>query len=341
MKLILLGLCLPAFAAELLSSSIDGSKEHFPNNHYLQAQKFFKNNSEILVAVIDTGISYNHPYLKENIYVPEGDIGPKNFGMDFSKAPPGRSPHDHNGHGTHVAGIIKSISPSVKIYPIKYQHFELSSDKEVFQTSLKALEHAIRQNVHIINYSANGIKFSSKELALLKEAEKKGILFVAAAGNQATDIDYGHHFNRFYPANYTLDNMITVMAHDPVFWPMEDSNWGKKSVDLAAPGSHIYSALPYGKYGTLSGTSMSTAFVSGVASLILAHSPELSPNEVKYILKKSVAKIPKLRHDCASGGCLDPIQALEMTNRYMRKRSQPRDILSFVAEHCKKLYQRK
>jgi thermitase len=149
----------------------------------LKGWEKFEAGKEIVVAVVDTGIQYNHPFLKNNIYTKSGKAGKANFGIDFSLGSKSNTPIDTHGHGTHVAGIIKSIFPSVKIMPLKYYNPQASGQANL-KATIKALKYAVDQNVDIINYSGGGPEPSAMELAVLKEAEKKGILIIAAAGNE-------------------------------------------------------------------------------------------------------------------------------------------------------------
>ena len=220
----------------------------------------FVKNREVIVAVIDTGIDPNHPFLKNNIYVPNGVASSVNYGLDFSKNKANLSqPFDTLGHGTHVSGIIKSVHPEVKILTLKYYNPQ-ASGQDNLNSTIEALRYAVEANVDIINYSGGGPEPSLEELRILKLAEKKGILVVAAAGNEESNID--QKSNAYYPASYGLSNIITVTAHDQNIQTLASSNYGKKSVDISAPGHRIKSSLPNSRAGFLTGTSQATAFVS-------------------------------------------------------------------------------
>jgi len=130
----------------------------------------------------------------------------------------------------------------------------------------------------------------------VKYAASKGVLLVHAAGNDASDIDSVANF----PNPYYLDksgeapNFITVGASGDATnggFTASFSNYGKKSVDVFAPGVNIYSTLPENKYGDFSGTSMATPVVAGLAALILEYYPDLSAEQVKYVIEKSVTPI--------------------------------------------------
>ena len=160
-----------------------------------------------MVAVVDTGIQGDHTFLARNIYVPGGKkVDANNFGVDFSGDKVTNAPTDAHGHGTHVAGIVKSIFPDVKILALKYYNPKASGQQNLDAT-IKALQYAVDHNVDVINYSGGGPEASVEELRVLKQAEKKGILVIAAAGNERSNIDDKRH--AYYPASYGLSNIIT------------------------------------------------------------------------------------------------------------------------------------
>jgi subtilisin family serine protease len=247
--------------------------------------------------------------------VTSGKPSIKNYGIDFSKRKINKKqPYDEHGHGTHVSGIIKSVYPNVKLLSLKYYNPK-ASGQDNLNSTIEALRYAVNQNVDIINYSGGGPEPALEELKILKEAERKGILIVAAAGNEESNIDV--RSNAYYPASYGLKNIITVTAHDKNLQMLNSSNWGKKSVDITAPGYRIRSALPKGRAGYLTGTSQATAFVSGSAALLMSQYPELTTPEVKEILKQSAKKEITLTSKCSSGGRLDAGKAQIFAARYL------------------------
>ena len=259
-------------------------------------------NKEVTVAVLDTGIDPTHEFVKGNLV---------RF-LDYS----GTGKNDSHGHGTHVAGIIKSIFPKVKLVALKYYNPKYSG-KQSLEATVKALQAAVDMNVDIINYSGGGPESSSAELAVLKEAERKGIIVVVAAGNEASDID--KKSNAFYPAAYGLSNIISVSAHDQSIKMVKSSNWGKKLVDLVAPGKRIKSALPFNRAGFLTGTSQATAFVTGVVAILKSQFPKLTYTEVKNIIRSSAKKEMAFASNSISGGRLDARAAvLEASKREVK-----------------------
>ena len=288
------------------------------------AWKKYKKKKEIVVAVIDTGIDPKHPFLKKNIAVSSGSASNKNFGLDFSKnRSNAKAPSDSHGHGTHVSGIIKSVFPTVKILTLKYYNPQ-ASGQDNLDSTIKALKYAVDANVDIINYSGGGPEPALAELRILKEAERKGILVVAAAGNEESNIDI--RSNAYYPASYGLKNIITVTAHDQNLRMLSSSNWGKRSVDISAPGYRIRSTLPNSRAGYLTGTSQATAFVSGVAALLKSKHPELKAEEVKEIIKASAKKEVTLSTKCASGGRLDATRSMVLAGKYLKAKKLKRSL---------------
>ena len=279
----------------------------------LEAWKNFKKKKEVVVAVVDTGIDPEHPFLQKNIFVESGKVDATNFGVDFSKDKRNKgAPIDQHGHGTHVSGIIKSIHPDVKILALKYYN-PAASGQDNLNSTVEALRYAVESNVDIINYSGGGPEAAIEELKVLKEAERKGILVVAAAGNEESNIDDKR--KAYFPASYGLKNIISVTAHDEDLKILSSSNYGRSTVDIFAPGYRIKSSLQNGRAGYLTGTSQATAFVSGVAALIKSQFPQISNDKIKEIIRASAKKEPGMEGKCATGGRLDAGSALLLANQ--------------------------
>lgn len=302
-----------AYNPELLISryaswGIDPDK-HLASINLKDSWTKFKKNKEIVVAVIDTGIQGDHPFLKDNIAVISGKASVANYGVDFSGEKATTTPFDAHGHGTHVAGIVKSVFPEVKLLALKYYNPKASGQANLDAT-IKALQYAVDHNVDVINYSGGGPEASVEELRVLKAAEKKGILVIAAAGNERSNIDDKRH--AYYPASYGLSNIITVGAHDDSLNIIPSSNYGKNSVDIAAPGHRIRSAIPSSTAGYMTGTSQATAFVTGVAALIKSKYPNMKFDQVKNIILSSSLKVKTFEGKILGSGKLDAGKALEL-----------------------------
>ncbi len=305
-----------------------------PNNpasiNLLDAWKRFKKRREIVVAVVDTGIDRDHPFLEKNIFVENGKVDSSNFGVDFSKDKKAMGmPTDNHGHGTHVAGIIKSIYPDVKILALKYYN-PSASGVDNLNSTVEALKYAVDHNVDVINYSGGGPEAASEELRVLKEAERKGILVIAAAGNEESNID--DKKKAYFPASYGLKNIITVTAYDEELKILNSSNYGRSSVDIFAPGYRIKSSLQNGRTGYLTGTSQATAFVTGVAALIKAEYPQFSTEKIKEIIKSSARKEITMEGKCATGGRLDASSALALAAQMAGESTNQRQVANLVNE---------
>ncbi|OFZ10913.1 MAG: hypothetical protein A2Z20_03380 [Bdellovibrionales bacterium RBG_16_40_8] len=249
----------------------------------------------VKVCVIDTGVDVKHPDLTNNIWVNPGESGRDSLsrnkatnGVDddgngyvddvngFNFVANNNDLSDRHGHGTHIAGIIgaegsnkigiSGMSPQVSLVIAKYYDPSSPANSNLLNT-VRAIRYCIVVGSDIINYSGGGLEPSEKEREAVALAREKGILFVAAAGNEQSNSDV----KKYYPADYDLDNIISVTAFDRERNVLPSSNYGEHSVDIAAPGKNIYSTLPGGNYGYMTGTSQATAIVTGVAALIRAH----------------------------------------------------------------------
>src|SRR5581483_7520628 len=161
-------------------------------------------------------------------------------------------------------------------------------------------------NVRVISASWGGLQYSKALKDAIEAAGREGILFVAAAGNSGVDNDRMPH----YPSSYGLDNIVAVAASDNNDHLTSFSNWGAKSVDLAAPGKDILSTTPGDSYSLMSGTSMAAPFVSGVAALIISKEKNITVTQLKKRLLESVDPVPELKGKVVSGGRLCAAKAV-------------------------------
>lgn len=274
----------------------------------------------IVVAVIDTGVDVNHSFLQDNLWVNEGESGKDAFGFDkehnhidddqngyiddvhgWNFIDNNNDVQDTHGHGTHIAGIIKtqfkqkapqvSDGKNLQLMILKY-YSTGSKNSETITASIKAIRYANAMKAKIINYSGGGPQQSNHELKALLETQRKNIIFVAAAGNNKENTDV----MKFYPASYRLSNMISVGASSEKGDLLSFSNFGKESVDILAMGSNVVSTLPKNKYGVMSGTSQATALVSGwIAGNFTTWGQELSATEILARISKSTMTNQKLQ----------------------------------------------
>jgi len=248
-----------------------------------------KGNKNVLVAVIDTGVDYNHSALSPNM-VP---------GFDFAENdsdPMDKTGFQNPGHGTHCAGVIGAtgiidggivgISPEVSIMPLRFLTENGSGD---LNNAIKSIDYAIANKVQVISASWGATVPRATAAPLLeavKRADDAGVIFISAAANDGKNNDT----TEVYPANNGLPNSITVAASGPNDEKPSWSNYGIAKVHLASPGLNITSTLPGNKYGDLSGTSMATPLVSGLVALMKAQDASLTGAQARAILQTTGAK---------------------------------------------------
>jgi len=282
--------------------------------------------SEVVVAVLDSGVDYTHPDLVSNMWmrpdkVPayrDNELGNINDLHGFNAEGNQGDPMDDNGHGTHCAGIIGAegdnnegiagINWNVEIMPLKFMGrggFGTTKD------AIEAINYAIDRkqngvNVRVISASWGSTGYSKALEDAIRAAGEAGILFVAAAGNNGTSNDKSPH----YPSNYNLPNLLSVASLDRTDSLSSFSNFGTKTVHIAAPGRDILSTWLGDDYREASGTSMATPYVAGTAALILSLEPKLSVEKLRERLLKSVDKVDYLSGKVESGGRLNAAKAL-------------------------------
>ncbi|MBM4090177.1 MAG: choice-of-anchor D domain-containing protein, partial [Planctomycetes bacterium] len=278
----------------------------------------------VIVAVIDSGVDYNHPDLANNIWLNEDEIpgdGIDNDGNGFIDDVRGwnfysntNNPMDDHSHGTHVAGTIGAIGNNgvgvagvawnVKIMPLKI----LGADNRgTVWDAVKALNYAVANGAHVSNNSYAGMAHSSFRDAIIA-ADEMGHIFVAAAANDGRNIDT----NPVYPASYNLPNMITVAGTTNTDGLASWSNYGVNSVHLGAPGVNIYSTLPGVSYGNKSGTSMAAPHVTGTVALLRTLRPDWTVGQLKTSILNTVDQVGALAVTTLSGGRLNAAAAVDV-----------------------------
>jgi subtilisin family serine protease len=240
-------------------------------------------------------------------------------------------------HGTAVAGIIAAnrdnnigatgIVGDVEIMMIRVV---LPAGDEYDEDVANSIRYAVDNGADIINMSF-GKSISPNKKAVdeaIQYAEKKGVLMVRGAGNVTQNTDV----NPFYPTQFYLNgkeakNVITVGATDLKGKIMGFSNYGKKSVDLFAPGFNIYTTITpiAGTYGKIHGTSMASPIVAGIAALIKSYYPKLTAIQIKAILMQTVTKVPEgnasgkeLSQNSVSGGIVNAYDALKLAAQWSK-----------------------
>jgi len=295
----------------------------------IDAWKLSRGSRDIVIAVIDTGIDYNHPDLRDNIWVnykekngkPGVDDDGNGYiddihGFNFQSGDGHGDPMDDHGHGTHCAGTIGAVQdnghgvagvmPRVKMMGVKF----LGRYGGSLAGAIKSIDYATKMDVDIMSNSWGGGGFSKLLKEAIERANEKGILFVAAAGNDGKDNDA----KPSYPANYQVDNVISVAAHTIRDNLAYFSNWGKKTVHIAAPGFNILSSVLKEKYAVYSGTSMATPHVSGALGLLIHHEGKRLPVlEVKKRLMETSVPVKPYEGKIISGGRLNAYNLITNT----------------------------
>lgn len=276
-----------------------------------------------LIAVIDTGIDYNHPDLKANMWTNPGEIPGDGIDNDgngvvddvhgYYPAANSGDPMDGHSHGTHCAGTIAAVGNNgIGVVGVA-QNARLMGIK-IFSDSgsttaadiVKGINYATRMGADITSNSWGG---GGRSEAIYDAFKANPALHVIAAGNSNYDNDKRDNF----PSNYDLDSIVAVAATDHNDQKASFSQWGATSVDVAAPGVNTYSTVPIskGSYGNKSGTSMATPHVSGGAALIMSAYPDASNEEIKARLIHGSDKVDALKGVSVSNGRVNFAASLE------------------------------
>ena len=327
----------PALAASLPQEAIDTLKKHPKIDYIVEDLEIFtmaetldwgvdridadavheyNRGTGVKVAIMDTGIDYDHPDLAANYK------GGYDFGGDYIGAPNDDDPMDFNGHGTHCAGIVAAVkendigvigvAPEADLYAVK-----VFSDDGYGRYSdvVEALEWCIAtrtdenpdNDIQVISMSF-GSSYSAGDPGIepwIDAAYDTGILLVGAAGNDGNPGGGGD--NVIYPARY--DNVIAVAATDSSDNRASWSSTGP-DVELAAPGVSIYSTYWDNTYATLSGTSMACPMVSGTAALVMAFDSSLTNADVRVCLQETADDLGATGRDTWYGyGLVDADEA--------------------------------
>lgn len=274
------------------------------------AWHMLKNPQPVKVAVVDTGIDLTHPDLKDH-------VDPQSLSFVGDR---GGSVNDYNGHGSHVSGLVLGASGyNANILSLKF-YDESNTPEQNAKNTVAAFEFAISAGARIVNYSAGGGIADLREYRVLEKAELAGVLVVVPAGNSPVDI--GHPKNHYYPASYRLPNMIVVAATNERSKLTESSGWGYGSVDVAAPGYAVVSTHPTHTYARMSGTSQATAYVSGLAAMLLAENPKLTAAELKAIIEGSVDVLPALKNKVKTEGRINSLKALMKSRSFFTRQKK-------------------
>lgn len=285
--------------------------------------------SNIIVAVVDTGIRHTHQDLATNMWRNAGEIPGDNIDNDangviddvygFNAINNDGSPLDDHGHGTHVAGTIGAVGNNgigvvgvawnVRLMAAKFiaaNGFGNTSD------AIEAIDYARQMGAHVLNNSWGGGDFSFSLEAAIDRARQAGILFVASAGNDGVSTDLVPQF----PAGHTNENVVSVAASTRRDDKAYFSNFGVGSVDIAAPGEAIYSTHNASDtaYTSFNGTSMASPHVAGAFAMLRAHFPTATMRELIDRLLATADHPAALAMQTRTQGRLNLYRALTATN---------------------------
>jgi subtilisin family serine protease/subtilisin-like proprotein convertase family protein len=302
-----------------------------------EAWEITRGSASVVVGVIDTGVDYTHVDLAANMWRNPGEIADNGFdddangfvddvfGYDFANDD--SNPQDDNGHGTHVSGTIAAVGNNgVGVTGVNWTSsimalkFLDSSGRGSTDAAVRAVNYVTMMrttygvNVRVTNNSWGGKGSSTALYDAIAANRNADILFVAAAGNDSGDTDLSPN----YPAAYDLNNIVSVAAtdhQDALAW---FSSYGANTVDLAAPGVNVLSTWPGNAYSSVSGTSMASPHVAGVAALAWAHSPLATSSQIKDAILAGADRIASLAGDSVTGGRSNARRTLDMLRMNVR-----------------------
>lgn len=283
-----------------------------------KAWEITKGSREVIVAVIDTGVDHSHQDLRTQMWTNDKELNGIEgvdddgngfvddvYGYDFVNND--GDPMDDNAHGTHCAGVIGAahdgegvmgVMANVRIMGLKFLSARGSGETI---GAIKSIDYAVQMGAHVLSNSWGGGEKSQALKESIERANEKGIIFVAAAGNSRSDNDA----RPTYPANYKVDNVITVGSHAGKGKRSSFSNYGQETVHVFAPGSNILSTVPNGRYKKMSGTSMATPFVAGMMGLLRTKAPNMSPAQARDLVIRTSVDNGSLRGISESNGRVD------------------------------------
>ena len=284
--------------------------------------------TNVVLAVIDTGIRYTHRDIAPQMWINPGEIAGNGIDDDgdgyvdnvygINSILDSGDPFDDADHGTHVAGTIGAaandenghvgVAWKVRLMGLKFIRSASQGGFGLTSDAIQCVDFAVSKGVKISNTSWGGGPFEQTMLDALRRARDKGHLFVAAAGNASNDND----LDPFYPCSYDLDSIVSVSALDSKDKLASFSNFGRTTVHIGAPGVGIFSSTSGSdtEYQAFGGTSIAAPHASGVAALCLSIFPKASVIELRERLISTTTAIDSLKGKVTSGGRLNALGAL-------------------------------
>jgi subtilisin family serine protease len=316
---------LTANAAPSDSAYQDGTLWGLQRINSASAWDITNGSTNVIVAVVDSGIRHTHQDLAAQMWLNPGEIATNGVDDDrdgivdnvygLNAINNSGNTSDDNSHGTHVSGTIGAAANNagavvgvcwkVRLMACKFLD---STGNGYTSDAVECIDFAVANGARVINCSWGGGDYSQALFNSLSAARTAGVLVIVAAGNDG----FNNDAMPTYPASYNLDNLIVVAAIDQSDGLANFSNYGSTSVDLAAPGVGIYSCTAASDlaYDTYKGTSMAAPHVTGVTALLLAQTPGLSLATLRQRLLGSTVFLPSLSGRCVTGGRVDAFKAL-------------------------------
>ncbi|UCE59001.1 MAG: S8 family serine peptidase [Phycisphaerales bacterium] len=311
-----------------------------------QAWEIWTGDDSLRIAVVDTGINYNHPDLADNVWVNPGEIPGNGIDDDgngwvddiqgYDIINQDGDPIDDHGHGSHVAGTIGAVGNNgIGITGINWtcqlvavKAFDAYGGAYTSEV-IAGMDYVVDNRIMLSSHSWGSVSFSQGLYDVIAESLSYGHLFVVAAGN-----NWGRNIDlvQMYPAAFDLPNIISVAATDNDDLLANFSNIGPLSVDLGAPGVDIYSTVWESDYIYAFGTSMATPHVAGVAGLIMTRRPDFSWVEVKDRIMRTARPLASLQGRTLTGGILHAGAAVGDCNN--NAIADEDDILSGLSADC-------
>ncbi len=265
-----------------------------------------------VIAVIDSGIDFTHPDLKNNQWTnPSSNSSGDVHGWDFV-ADNGEI-KDEQGHGTAVAGIIAAEGNNALGITGVMWRAGLMSLRVLDNTgtgdvgnAIEAIDYAVAHGAQVINLSwgTTGESIALKDA--IERAIRRNVVVVCSAGNNGQNLDS----TPYYPASFGLKDLIAVGATDNNDQPVSWSNWSARKVTVAAPGTNILTTQRGGSYWTVTGTSAAAPVVTGIVGLLKTENPRANTSQIAHAISSSARQVVALSGKVSSGGVADAAGAL-------------------------------
>ena len=280
-------------------------------------------NPDVVVAVIDSGVDYNHEDLRANMWRNPSEILGNGIDDDgngyvddyhgINAIANSGDPMDDDRHGTHASGSIAAVGNNgigvtgvcwnCKIMALRF----LSKDGSgTISDEIECIQYAVNQGVKIVSGSFGEYSFSQSEKAAIDAARNSGVLFMFAVGNDGENNDIKPH----YPSSNNSENIIAVGISDRFDRLVSWSDYGLTTVDVAAPGDNILSTVLNNGYQRESGASMATPHVAGLAALLKSYNPGLNWLDIKNLILNNGDKIPSAEGKIVTGSRINAFKAL-------------------------------